>query len=254
MADLRVTDEIFARYPEVVLGVVTAHGIDNSGAADGAHAEDAEERLAALRHEETRVRAALAGAQVAEHPHIAPWREAYRRFGAKPKDYPSSIENLVRRVLKGAPVPAINPLVDLYNTISLRHLVPVGGEDLDRVEGDIRLTFATGDEPPVRLLGEPEPRPPKPGEVIYADDLGILCRRWNWKEAERTKLTAATRHAFLVIEGLPPVGRETVERAARELAERVRVHCGGGSEGGGEVAVYVLDRDHPSAPLGPPGS
>lgn len=259
MADLRVTDEIFARYPEVVLGVVTAHGLDNSGSAPGAL--DADGRLAALRHEEAQVRAALAGSAVADHPHIAPWREAYRLFGAKPKDYPSSIENLVRRVLKGAPVPAINPLVDLYNTISLRHLVPVGGEDLDRIEGDIRLAFATGDEPPVRLLGEPEPRPPKPGEVIYADDLGILCRRWNWKEAERTKLTAATRHAFLVIEGLPPVGPELVLRAARELAEMVRSISGGAGgnvgaagDAGGGVAVHLVDRDHPSVPLGPPGS
>ena len=59
MADLRVTDEIFARYPEVVLGVITTHGIDNSGSAqDAASGGD---RLAALRHEERQVRAALAG-------------------------------------------------------------------------------------------------------------------------------------------------------------------------------------------------
>jgi DNA/RNA-binding domain of Phe-tRNA-synthetase-like protein len=236
MPGLRVTGEIFERYPEVVLGVVTVHGIDNSGTGDAL--------LASLRREEERVRAALAGAQIAEHPHIAPWREAYRKFGAKPKDHPSSIENLVRRVLKGQPVPRINPLVDLYNTISLRHLVPVGGEDLDRIEGEVLLTTATDREPPVHLLGEPEARPPKPGEVIYKDDLGILCRRWNWKEAERTKLTAATRHAFLVIEGLPPVGRDLVERAAGELAALVREHCGG------EVAVALIDRDHPRAPLG----
>jgi DNA/RNA-binding domain of Phe-tRNA-synthetase-like protein len=236
MPDLRVTDEIFERYPEVVLGVVTAHGIDNSGTGDAL--------LAPLRHEEERVRAALAGTQVAEHPHIVPWREAYRKFGAKPKDHPSSIESLVRRVLKGQPVPRINPLVDLYNTISLRHVVPVGGEDLDQIEGEVLLTTATDREPPVHLLGEPEARPPKPGEVIYKDGLGTLCRRWNWKEAERTKLTAATRHAFLVIEGLPPVGRDLVERAAGELAALVREHCGG------EVAVALIDHGHPRAPLG----
>jgi DNA/RNA-binding domain of Phe-tRNA-synthetase-like protein len=236
MPDLRVTDEIFERYPGVVLGVVTAHGIDNSGTGDAL--------LAPLRREEERVRAALAGAQVAEHPHIVPWREAYRTFGAKPKDHPSSIENLVRRVLKGQPVPRINPLVDLYNTISLRHLVPVGGEDLDRIEGDVLLTTATDREPPVHLLGEAEARPPKPGEVIYKDGLGTLCRRWNWKEAERTKLTAATRHAVLVIEGLPPVGRELVERAAGELAALVREHCGG------EIAVALADRGRPWTPLG----
>lgn len=231
MPDLLVTDEIFERYPEVVLGVVTVHGIDNSGTGDAL--------LGPLRHEEDRVRAALAGTQISEHPHIAPWREAYRKFGAKPKDHPSSIENLARRVLKGQSVPHINPLVDLYNTISLRHLVPVGGEDLERVQGDVRLTLATDHEPPVHLLGEPEARPPKPGEVIYKDDLGTLCRRWNWKEAERTKLTAATRHAFLVIEGLPPAGRDLVTQAAEELAALVREHCGG------EVAVALVDRESP---------
>jgi DNA/RNA-binding domain of Phe-tRNA-synthetase-like protein len=234
-AALRVADEVLARFPEVVLGVVIAHGIDNTG--DGA-------ALAGpLRQEEERVRSSLAGAQITEHPHIAPWREAYRKFGAKPKDHPSSIENLLRRVLKGWSVSHVNPLVDLYNTISLRHLVPVGGEDLDQVRGDVLLTLATDQEAPVHLLGEPEARPPKPGEVIYRDDLGTLCRRWNWKEAERTKLTAETRHAFLVIEGLPPVGRDLVERAAEELAALVRARCGG------EVTVALVDRDHPQAPL-----
>jgi DNA/RNA-binding domain of Phe-tRNA-synthetase-like protein len=79
--------------------------------------------------------------------------------------------------------------------------------------------------------------------VIYKDDLGTLCRRWNWKEAERTKLTAETRNAFLVIEGLPPVGCDLVERAANELAALVREHCGG------EVRVALIDRGHPSARL-----
>lgn len=235
---LLVTDEIFASFPDVVLGVVTAHGIDNAGAGDVL--------IGPLRREEERARDSLAGLPIPEHPHIAPWREAYRRFGAKPKDHPSSIENLVRRVLKGQSLPHVNPLVDLYNTVSLRHLVPVGGEDLERVEGDVRLTFATDHEPPVLLLGEPEARSPKPGEVIYRDDLGTLCRRWNWKEADRTKLTAATRHAFLVIEALPPVGRDLVERAAGELAALIREHCGG------EVAVALIDREHPETPLGYP--
>jgi len=234
-AALRVTDEVFARFPDAVLGVAVARGIDNTG--DGAPL------AGPLRREEERVRAALAGVQIAEHPRIAPWREAYRQFGAKPKDHPSSIENLVRRVLKGWSVPHVNPLVDLYNTLSLRHLLPVGGEDLDQVRGDVLLALATDREAPVRLLGEPEARPPKPGEVIYKDDLGTLCRRWNWKEAERTKLTAETRNAVLVIEGLPPAGRDLVERAADELAALIREHCGG------EVQVARIDREHPSAPL-----
>lgn len=237
MSELRVTEEVFHAFPDAVLGVVVVDGIDNTHGADAI--------LEELRREEGRVRERLAGIQVPEHPYIAPWREAYRKFGAKPKDHPSSIENLVRRALKGQPLPSINPLVDLYNMISLRHLLPVGGEDLDRIAGDVLLAIAGADEPPVLLLGEPEARPPKPGEVIYKDDLGAICRRWNWKEADRTKLTAATKRAFLVIEGLPPVGRELVERASRELAALVREHCGG------RVEVAVVDRNFPHANLAP---
>jgi DNA/RNA-binding domain of Phe-tRNA-synthetase-like protein len=230
-ATLRVTEAVFELFPDAVLGVVAVHGADNTS-GEGAIREG-------LRREEEAIRARLAGVAIAEHPHIAPWREAYRKFGAKPKDHPSSIENLVRRVLKGQPLPAINPLVDLYNTISLRHLVPVGGEDLDRIEGDVLLAIAGAGEPPVLLLGEAAARPPKAGEVIYKDDRGAICRRWNWKEADRTKLTAATQHVFLVIEGLPPVGRELVERACEELAALVREHCGG------QVATALIDQAHP---------
>lgn len=231
MANFRVTEDIFAAFPDVVLGVVIARGIDNSG-EDG-------EVVAGLRREEERVRRELAGIQVSEHPHVAPWREAYRAFGAKPKDYPSSIENLIRRVLKGHTLRPINPLVDLYNTISLRYLIPVGGEDLDVSEGDLLLTRASEDEPPVLLLGEPEPRAPRPGEVVYKDDRGAICRRWNWKEADRTKLTPATKHAFLAVEGLPPVGRDVVDQATRELAGLIRTHCGG------EVRTELIDRNRP---------
>lgn len=235
MTVLRVNEEVLERFPEAVLGVVTAHGIDNSR-------EDAV-ILDGLRREEARVREELAGIQVTEHPRIAPWREAYRRFGAKPKDYPSSIENLIRRVLKGQALPSINPLVDLYNTISLRHLLPAGGEDLDRIAGDVVLAIATDTEAPVRLLGEAEERAPHPGEVIYKDDAGAICRRWNWKEADRTKLTPETRNAVLVIEGLPPVGRDLVERAVEELAELIRKHCGG------RVATAIVDRERREAAL-----
>jgi len=240
MTALRVTSDIFEKFPAVVLGVVIAHGIDNSGDRSEATADI----LKQLRAEEENIRSRLAGAQLSEHPRIAPWREAYRAFGAKPKNYPSSIENLVRRVLKGNAVPHINTLVDAYNTISLRWLVPVGGEDLEAVQGDILLTFAGADETLALLLGEAEPRAPHPGEVLYKDDLGALCRRWNWKEADRTKLTAATRHAVLVLEGLPPVTRSDIETATHDLAALVRTACGG------EVTTALLDRDQPEVELG----
>jgi DNA/RNA-binding domain of Phe-tRNA-synthetase-like protein len=135
--------------------------------------------------------------------------------------------------------------VDLYNVISLTHLLPVGGEDLDTVEGDIVLTRASSSEPPVKLLGEGEERAPKPGEVIYKDNRGAICRRWNWKEADRTKLTEGTRNAVLVLEALPPILVSELSEAARDLERLVLEHCGG------QARVESLDRQRPAVVFEP---
>ena len=223
---LRVEREIFERFPGVHVGVIVAHEIDNGGERPDLSTQ--------LRYQEERLRDRLAGEVLVEHPSIAPWRDAYRAFGAKPKKYPSSIEALVRRVLKGDEIPSINPLVDLYNVSSLRHLLPVGGEDLDRIEGRLELRFATANEPEVELLGRPVAAAPEAGEVIYADDVGAVCRRWNWREAARTCMTAETRNAVLVVEALPSPGeapvRPTVEAVLAELTVAVSENCGGRCE------------------------
>lgn len=226
---LVITETIFGDFPELVLGVVVLHDIDNT--------QDHAEITALLRQAEAALPGKVGGMPLIEHPHIATWREAYRKFGAKPKDYPSSVENLTRRVLNGAVLGHINNLVSLYNTISLRHIVPVGGEDLDKIVGDVLLARAGADEPAVVLLGEKEARAPRAGEILYKDEAGAICRRWNWKEADRTKLTPATRNAFLVIESLPPVPHATVETAIQELADLVRQYCGG------SVSNAFLDKD-----------
>ena len=232
MVLLRIDEEIFRQFPEVRIGVVAFEGARNDA--------EVPELGALLASETAEVLRRLGATPVAEHPRVACWREAYRLFGAKPKDHPSSIENLLRRVAKGQPLRSVNALVDLYNVVSLRHFVPVGGEDLDAVSGDVELRFASESEPAVRLLGEPleGARPPKAGELIYADDLGALCRRWNWKEADRTKLTEKTTRGFLVVKALPPVGRAELDVALADLAALVEKHCGG------RVRTEVLDSAH----------
>ena len=228
---LTIRPSVLGLFPEAVVGVAAATNVLNSG-EDPADAAD-------LRRAEAGLRGRIGDVPPAEHPRIAVWRDAYRRFGAKPKDNPSSVENLVRRVLKGWQVPHVNRLVDIYNAISLETLLPAGGEDLDSIDGDIELTLASEEEPPVRLLGEPEARPPRPGEVIYRDRAGAICRRWNWKEADRTKLTETTRSAILVVEALPPATREDVSAAVEQLARRVRERCGA------TVVTAILDGRSP---------
>ncbi|MCU0492068.1 MAG: phenylalanine--tRNA ligase beta subunit-related protein [Chloroflexaceae bacterium] len=213
---LLVEDAFWELFPQARIGIVTAHGLDNRANADTA---------AALLMDAAAARATtLEGADIATHPMVAPWRAAYARFGVKPSKFRSSIESMLRSAQAGRVRP-INPLVDLYNTVSLRHALPCGGEDLAAIVGDVRLTRAAGGEP-FRTIGASEDEPPVTGEVIYRDDVGAICRCWNWREADRTKLTPQTHDAVLVIEALAEHPAAALEAALAELSALVRQHLG----------------------------
>lgn len=221
-------------FPEAQVDLVVARGIDNRRGAD--------EAAQFLTEAAQGADAAISDVDLASHPAVAPWRDAYRRFGLKPAKYRSGIENLLRAARSDAGVRSINPLVDLYNAVSLRHLLPCGGEDLASLVGDLRLTRAVGDEY-FFSLGGTEPQPPAAGEVIYRDDHGVVCRAWNWREADRTKLTSATTDAVLVIERVPPLDPDRLAEASAELASLVpRVL-------GGTTRVVTVDRAQPAAEL-----
>jgi DNA/RNA-binding domain of Phe-tRNA-synthetase-like protein len=211
---------IFDKFPELMLGVVVVSGADNSGQLGGDFREAMDQTC-------LEIQGKYVLETLSQEPTIQAWRKAYSAFGGKPKENKSSVESLYRQVLQGKGIRSINKLVDIYNYISLAHMLPVGGEDLDKVCGDIRLTFAGQGEAAVMLLGDREERAPHPGEVIYKDDISSICRRWNWREADRTKLTAETKNCILVSEALPPVGREELLAAVNQLAEMARQRCGG---------------------------
>jgi DNA/RNA-binding domain of Phe-tRNA-synthetase-like protein len=187
---------------------------------------------------EERVRQDDTLADVVAHPKIAAWRQAFSQFGARPSKYQASIEALVRRSRRGDALPPINALVALYNAVSLRFVLPVGGDDLDLVSGGLHLRPAKGDEP-FKPLGAEEDDPPEAGEIVYADDAKILCRRWSWRGGEPSKISQATTNAVLNVHGLAPASLDEVTRATETLASLVRQVCGGGS------TWYVLDQQRP---------
>jgi DNA/RNA-binding domain of Phe-tRNA-synthetase-like protein len=155
-----------------------------------------------------------------DHPHLVAWREAFRAFGAKPKRYQCSAEALIRRP---DGLPLINRLVDIYNAVSVTHAVPVGGEDIDRVVGAVRLRFASGDED---FDGGD---PPKPGEVVWADEAGVTCRRWNWRQGVRTRLTESTSRAYFLFDALPVFDDAALAAAMDDLSVRLVEACPGAS-------------------------
>lgn len=202
-----VEEKIFNDFPTVQISVIVISNFDNTKCPDDV--------LKLTKTESERIRNSYQTETLSQDHHISVWRDAYKKFGAK-SEYRSSVENLYRLVLKGIDLRQINPLVDLYNYISLKYMLPVGGEDLDQIKGNLVLGYATGDENPGLLLGENEPRPVHIGEALYKDDEGVVCRRWNWKEADRTKLTKSTKNAIIVIEGLGNIELE-VNNATSEL-------------------------------------
>ena len=205
-----IAPDVLERFPGYRWGKVVVLGVDNRRAVP--------EIAARTRAAEERLRATFAADDVVTHPVIAAWRAAFAAFGARPSKYQSSIEALVRRVRRGDALPAINPLVDVYNAVSLETLLPIGGDDLARVTGSTSLRLARGDEDYLPL-GEDAPHPPEPGEVIYADEATVLCRRWCWRQGDRTKITADTRDVVLNVHALPPATREQVAAACATLAD-----------------------------------
>jgi DNA/RNA-binding domain of Phe-tRNA-synthetase-like protein len=174
--------------------------------------DDASDKL--LAEAESR---ALAGPPVEEHPHVAAWREAFRAFGAKPKRTRPSVEALLRRLPQG--LPRIDRLTDAYNAVSVAHGVPVGGEDADRYVGPPRLVRATGAEPfDTTADGQPVVEHPEPGEVVWRDDAGVTCRRWNWRQCTRTRLTTGTTRAVFVLDALGPLDDGALAAAGDALA------------------------------------
>jgi DNA/RNA-binding domain of Phe-tRNA-synthetase-like protein len=201
--------------PDFVVTVVRARGLSNGPSDDSS--------AALLRRAERTARESLNGAEPATLPHIAAWRDAYRAFGAKAQRTPCSAEALLKRIVGGEGLPAINRLVDLYNAVSVEFLLPVGGEDLARIAGASRLTIATGAEPFDTLRsGEPLVENPAAGEVVWIDDAGVTCRRWNWRQCVRTRLTEKSTDAFFVLERLEPLPLPTLAQAAETLMRGLR--------------------------------
>lgn len=214
MTKFKIADEFWDVFPEAEIAVVVAKGINNTEA----HSANVKEEISALLKQSSQEATKFLTEEVfSENKVISVWREAYKQFKTK-KGVRCSIEALLKRIEKGTGVSPINPLVDLYNAVSLTYGLPCGGEDIDTFQGDLLLTKAVGGEL-FLALGDEENDNALPGEIIYKDDEGAVCRCWNWRDGQRTMLTENTQNAFLIIESVDPDRSDDLEAAVRLLAE-----------------------------------
>jgi DNA/RNA-binding domain of Phe-tRNA-synthetase-like protein len=195
--------------------------------------------LIAAREEATRRR--WAGVELAQIPGVAAWRAAYKGFGIKQTRYRSSVERLVKNVLAGRPLARVNAFVDLYNAVSLAHVLPLGADDLDKVAPPLAFRYARAGDSFVDMAeGSEEVEAPRPGEVVYADAAHVLCRRWNWRQDARTLMSPATRRAVVTVQ---TNGAGDAAAGSADLVDLIEKFCGG------RCRVEILDRHRPLAAL-----
>src|SRR5687767_8036586 len=119
-------EDLLALVPETCVALVVAEGVDPTRSASA---------IARLLDEAA---AAVAKPSEEQAVPVALWQTALGAAGIDPAAHPPSIENLLSRA-HAEDVPRVGPVVDLANAISLKHLVPVGAHDLDKVRGDMQV-------------------------------------------------------------------------------------------------------------------
>ncbi|MGA5874080.1 B3/B4 domain-containing protein [Streptomyces cinereoruber] len=231
MTVFRISPAVADAFPGALVAVVTATGLRGREPwpRTAAAQEDLERRLADgtwRPADET-------------DPRIEAWHTAYRSFGTNPRRVRPSVDALGRRLAKKGALPRINPAVDSYNTVSVRHGLPAGAFDLDHVTGDVEIRHAEGTET-FTPLGEPDTTEnPKPGEIVYIDTTDVLTRHWNHRDAHRTRVTEDSTRVAFVLETLNATrDGHLLATAADELRDLLAEHST-------RTAVHHLDPAHP---------
>ncbi|KRM81587.1 B3 4 domain-containing protein [Limosilactobacillus coleohominis DSM 14060] len=226
-----ITSNIFEQVPNMYVGVVVAHGINNS--IDYPIIDEMLNKYMQAAQEK------FADTNVKQRPEIIPYREAFRKIGINPNRFPCSAEALFKRLSKGKDLPHINPLVDLNNAISLKYTVPMGTHTLDNVTEDIMMrTAKAGDQ--FVPLGKDTVETPDDGEVVYAVGNEVRTRRWTWRQSKYGKITPDTKDVFFPIDGFVDINKEAVDQAKEDLANQLHEIFGV------ETLSGIVDRTHPS--------
>ncbi|GAI74838.1 unnamed protein product [marine sediment metagenome] len=214
MRKVIIDPEIFTQFPDFKRGIIIVKDVENALG---------NKRIKKPLNKEIEKRM---GEDLIKHPLVKAWNESHLKFGSNSNRFPPSITALLKRIKQGGGFPFINSVVALFNYISIKYLIPCGGDDIDKIEGNLHLGFARGDEWFV-ALGSEEKENPQPGEVIYFDDktLKVMCRRWNWRNGDFSKITENTKRMVINIDGIGAVPQSIIEEARDELAKLLIEQC-----------------------------
>ena len=224
----------FELFPDAKIGVVIAKGIENNESSS-------REIKDMLNEANEKAYDYLTEPVFSENKVIKVWRDAFKKFKTK-KGARCAIEALLKRVDKGNPVGSINPLVDIYNAVSLSYAIPAGAEDFDKFDGDMVLKITEGGDK-FQALGDDNESETYPGELAYVDDTGAICRCFNWRDGVRTMITEDTKNAVVIMESVDPERDEDQKEALNAMAESLEkyLNC--------QTEIKILTKDDPEVTL-----
>jgi len=232
---LTVKDEIFNMFPHLRIGLVVGRGLNIQ--------KKSAELRTIIEQNTGKLFKKVGDKKLTDFQNITAWREVYREFGVSPKKYKPTAEAFLKRILKGNPFPVINTAVDAYLAVELLYMLPIGGYDLEKVNGDITLRFSKGDEAFLPIGGQNR-EPTRPGEIVYSDDKIVLTRNWNYRDSDYTKITEYSKNIILISEAaLSNIASEDLTHTSEGIVEYEHRFCGG------EYDTYFLDRENPGVNL-----
>ncbi len=217
---LSVSKELLIKYPALRIGYVVANNINNGGELSSELIVEGEELSHIIQSDFPEVNL------LSDHPFIQLWRDIYRENGSKPNKYTPTVEALLRRIIKGAGLPIINKAVNTYLTAELKTYLPIGGYDLDKLDGDINLRYSHTEEIFYGINGSKEET--YKGEIVYADKADVLTRRWNYRDCFKTQITATSKNIILFVEAPDwKIDTQSLKRAIEITAEKIKQYCAG---------------------------
>lgn len=226
-----IHSEVLKKLPEIKLGFLIIHNININIDTD----EMAQKLTKSIKSAQKKYK----DTQLADINDIIKWREYQQKADLDWKKHPVSIESILNRiVVDQKDIGSINPLVDLYNSISIDTLTPMGAYNLDKIDGDLVLRFAEGNESYHPLSGKGQ-EVCETGELIFVDQSESLCRYWVHKQSNTHKITPYTKNIIFRIEGIAKSAEE-FEHIMQVLEKEIHENFHPG-----KIETHVATKDNP---------
>lgn len=188
---IAIDPEVLKEFPDAAIGYMVA------AVEVGRNAEYADNLKRTLEAGMSEI--GISGDNMMNHPDVARWREVFGKMGVKPSKYKSSLEALLRRLFKGE-MWSVSDVVDLYDSVSVLNLLPMGAHDLAKIKGSLTLRYGREGEKFLPLGTGSDVVDVDPRNIVYADDEKVVCWLWNHRDTREAMVTEGTKRAIFLVD------------------------------------------------------